>query len=95
MNLSDSTKMLLLVATLALHGPAAAAESDFLREMARTDGDFDGRGGMVAAESTRGPASAMTREDLAFLLELARPDGLGAIAPVEASSSATAVAARQ
>ena len=87
-----SLNVLVAAAAIGLSLPAPAS-SDFEREMARTDGDFHGTSATTAKDAAREPAKPMTREDIAFLHDLARPDGLGIAAPVE-TPSGTAVAAR-
>ena len=93
MNMIKSLSSLVAAAAIGLSLPAAATDSDFIREMARTDGDFQGASAATAREGSREPAKPMTREDFAFLGDLARPDGLGIAEPVE-TPSAAAVAAR-
>jgi hypothetical protein len=89
-NLKLEASLAALLLALAL---PAAANDDFMRELARTDGDFQGASATTAKDAAREPARPMTREDLAFLSDLARPDGLGIAAPVE-TPSGTAVATR-
>jgi hypothetical protein len=87
-----SLNTVIAAAAIGLSLPVCA-NSDFEREMARTDGDFQGASATTAKDSPREAAKPMTREDLAFLHDLARPDGLGIAQPVE-TPSGTAVAAR-
>ena len=79
-----------MLASLALAGlPAAADErADFLREMARTDGNPQGDN--AVPQPSAGDVAKLTKEQIAFFRELARTDGSVGVEPVETPDPALA-----